>query len=283
MCCRLVCGLLTDAIIWFYPFKLACCSLRRRVKRITRRHQALFNLLSVFSYRGAPVYSSSHRVHPKQPERARQRPTERAEHRGFIPPLFFYFDIFISSLLASTGSFSSEPFLCSKTAHPPLRTPTHPDLCGSPKSAPRGENCVSKLRGSPRLPRITGAREELPAGPPQPTCRGGSSKRLGAPQVRTGFGLHGIYLSLSSSFFPLSPFVPLCSTPPSFTHLPLIFLPPSLKHLCDYNSFSRVPNTTFPFSFKTKPFTVSIKSSDIANICSVETHQWRVLKEVVFL
>lgn len=90
MCCPLVCGLLTDAIFLFYPLKLACCSLRRQVKRITRRHTALFFLTPLLCFSTAePLCSCSHRV-----QVGRQRHRERASSQpGVDPPhllcLFF--------------------------------------------------------------------------------------------------------------------------------------------------------------------------------------------------
>lgn len=77
-----VCALLTDTIFFFFFFlnlpKLACCSLQRQLKSITQRLSAIFSpsssppppllqtllLLPMFLYRGLPLCSCSHRVHP---------------------------------------------------------------------------------------------------------------------------------------------------------------------------------------------------------------------------
>lgn len=131
-------------------------------------------------------------------------------------------------------------------------------VCGCPSlpavviaitgSVPLSGGCRDRSPKAASVDRITGGQErrgEVPptAGPNSTTCRGGSSKRPGAPQVRTGSALYAN--STSFSLFLLSPslLVPLTSSP-SLIHL--LFL--DISYIMEPQKHLLLKHLTYKFS-----------------------------------
>ena len=156
MCCPLVCGLLTDAIIWFCLSKLACCSPRRRTEDRTEAYGAFLTISPVWCFPTAepplflPLAASiqAGAGERERPSRRRREQPAGGSHAGFPPPPpslpFFFFTclriywLFLLWFLFATPNCTL----------PLLPTSALPDLCGSPESsAPRGAKlCIKASR-----------------------------------------------------------------------------------------------------------------------------------------